>query len=84
MAFNSITEFIAMGGHAPYVWSSWGVTLFLIVALTWHARFERRQLVTGLKRRERRERARTKQQGDQTALKTLEGKSQHDTYQHDT
>ena len=63
MAFDSFAEFIAMGGHAPYVWSSWIITLLLILGLVWHARFERRQLVEGLKRRARRERAR-QQQGD--------------------
>ncbi len=24
MAFASFSEFLAMGGHAPYVWSAWG------------------------------------------------------------
>ncbi|MGM0520782.1 MAG: heme exporter protein CcmD [Pseudomonadota bacterium] len=78
MAFNSIAEFIAMGGHAPYVWSSWGLTLFLLVALVWHARFERRQLINSLKRRERRERAR-EQQNTAAPLQTVVEGGQHDT-----
>ncbi|WP_075878706.1 heme exporter protein CcmD [Vreelandella massiliensis] len=71
MAFDSIAAFIAMGGHAPYVWSAWGVTLFFIVALVWHARFERRQLIHSLKRRERRERAREQQNPSQAPFQSV-------------
>ncbi|CEP37504.1 MULTISPECIES: heme exporter protein CcmD [unclassified Halomonas] len=55
MAFDSLAEFLAMGGHAPYVWSAWGVTALLLLAIVWHARAEQRQLLKGLKRRARRE-----------------------------
>ncbi|GEN29021.1 heme exporter protein D [Halovibrio variabilis] len=55
MAFDSFSEFIAMGGHAPYVWSAWGVTALLLLASVWHARAEQRQLLKSLKRRVRRE-----------------------------
>ncbi|MGO1430345.1 MAG: heme exporter protein CcmD, partial [Halomonas sp.] len=51
MAFASFFEFLAMGGHAPYVWSAWGVTALLLLATVWHARVEQRQLIKGLKRR---------------------------------
>lgn len=68
MAFSSFAEWIAMGGHAPYVWSAWGVTLLLMVALAWHARHERRQLIDGLKRRARREQARQQQNGSQVTV----------------
>lgn len=54
MAFDSFSEFLAMGGHAPYVWSAWGVTALLLLATVWHARAEQRQLLKGLKRRARR------------------------------
>lgn len=54
MAFDSFSEFIAMGGHAPYVWSAWGVTALLLLAIVWHARAEQHQLLKGLKRRARR------------------------------
>ena len=47
MAFGSFSEFIAMGGHAPYVWSAWGVTALLLLATVWHARVEQRQLLKG-------------------------------------
>ncbi|EHJ93555.1 heme exporter protein CcmD [Vreelandella boliviensis] len=55
MAFASFSEFLAMGGHAPYVWSAWGVTALLLLATVWHARAEQRLLLKGLKRRARRE-----------------------------
>lgn len=55
MAFGSFSEFLAMGGHAPYVWSAWGVTALLLLATVWHARIEQRQLLKGLKRRVRRQ-----------------------------
>ena len=54
MAFASFSEFLAMGGHAPYVWSAWGVTALLLIATVWHARVEQRQLLNGIKRRARR------------------------------
>ncbi|WP_017429774.1 heme exporter protein CcmD [Vreelandella jeotgali] len=57
MAFSSFADFLAMGGHAPYVWSAWGVTLFFLLASVGHARLERRQLIRGLKRRQRRDQA---------------------------
>ncbi len=57
MAFFSLNEFFAMGGHGPYVWSSWGVTALLLLVIVWHARYERRQLLNNVKRRVRRENA---------------------------
>lgn len=55
MAFSSFSEFLAMGGHATYVWSAWGITALLLVSSVWHARIEQRHLIKGLKRRVRRE-----------------------------
>ncbi len=31
MAFKSFSEFLAMGGHGPYIWTAYGVTLLLIL-----------------------------------------------------
>ncbi|MBP5979371.1 MAG: heme exporter protein CcmD [Halomonas sp.] len=61
MAFASFSAFLAMGGHAPYVWAAWGVTALLMIASVWHARAERRQLIRDLKRRARREKTRSPQ-----------------------
>lgn len=56
MAFSSLNDFLAMGGHAPYVWSAWAMTLALLLGSAWHAHHERRQLIRQLQRRRRRER----------------------------
>ena len=56
MAFDSLNALFAMGGHAPYVWSAWGVTAALLIVSVFHARAERRQLIRELQRRNRRER----------------------------
>ena len=55
MAFASLSDFFAMGGHALYVWTAYGlgaaVILFNIVS---PLQFKKR-LITDQKRRERRE-----------------------------
>ncbi len=56
MAFDSFHDFLAMGGHAPYVWAAWAVTAGLLGGIVLHARAERRRLWRHLQRRERRER----------------------------
>jgi heme exporter protein D len=30
MSFSSLGEFLAMGGHAPFVWSAYGVSLLVL------------------------------------------------------
>ncbi|MEQ5800910.1 heme exporter protein CcmD [Halomonas sp. H10-9-1] len=55
MAFDSFQDFLAMGGHAPYVWACWGVTGALLISIVVHARAERRQLLRQLRRRQRRQ-----------------------------
>lgn len=56
MAFESLAALFAMGGHAPYVWSAWGVAALLLVGSVVHAHAERRRLMRDLLRRNRRER----------------------------
>ncbi|MGM0535111.1 MAG: heme exporter protein CcmD [Pseudomonadota bacterium] len=55
MAFDSLSAFLAMGGHGVYVWASWGVTLLLMAGTVVHARVERRALLRDLRRRARRD-----------------------------
>ncbi|MDN3524037.1 heme exporter protein CcmD [Halomonas sabkhae] len=55
MAFDSWHAFLAMGGHATYVWSAYGVTLLLLAGVGLHVRLERRQLWRRLQRQARRE-----------------------------
>ena len=31
MYFDSFAEFLAMGRHAPYVWSAWGLTFAIVL-----------------------------------------------------
>ena len=57
MAFDSFQDFLAMGGHASYVWASWGVTGALLIGIVLHARAERRRLLRVLQRRHRRQAA---------------------------
>lgn len=33
MAFDSLSAFLAMGGHGVYVWAAWGVTGLLLVGV---------------------------------------------------
>jgi heme exporter protein D len=33
-----MTEILAMGGHAAYVWSAYGITLAVLVMNVWSAR----------------------------------------------
>jgi len=55
MAFDSLSAFLAMGGHGVYVWASWGITGLLLLGVVVHARAERRALLRSLRRRVRRE-----------------------------
>lgn len=33
MHFDSFSDFLAMGGYAPYVWSAFGITFFSMLVL---------------------------------------------------
>ncbi|MBB3330688.1 heme exporter protein D [Halomonas campaniensis] len=79
MAFESFNEFIAMGGHAPYVWAAWGVTGALLVAIVLHARAERRQLLRNLQRRVRREERLGANQSEMAGVSHHMGGNRHDT-----
>src|SRR5690606_34339052 len=35
---GGMSEFLAMGGYAPYVWSAYGITLLVILLNIWAAR----------------------------------------------
>lgn len=45
MAFESFSDFIAMGTHGRYVWTCYGVFFLLCGLLAWWSVFERRQVV---------------------------------------
>ena len=58
IAFSSISEFFAMGGHALYVWSAWGLTAACLVGLVIATRLSRRALEADIRRRLRRDASR--------------------------
>jgi heme exporter protein D len=79
MAFESFNEFIAMGGHAPYVWAAWAVTAGLLVGIVLHARAERRLLLRHLQRRVRREERLGAERGDMAEVSHQVGGTHHDS-----
>lgn len=32
-----MSAFFSMGGYALYVWSSWGIGVAVLIAITWHS-----------------------------------------------
>lgn len=35
MYFESFSDVLTMGGHGPYVWTAYGITLLVILYLIW-------------------------------------------------
>lgn len=55
MHWNSVADFIAMGGYAGYVWGSFGVTALIIIIEPILARRAQRQTIARLQRQLRAE-----------------------------
>jgi len=53
--FETFTEFLLMGGHALYVWLSYGVGLFIILLIYIQPIFARRSIIQELSQRQRRD-----------------------------
>jgi heme exporter protein D len=51
MHWNSVSEFLAMGGYGFYVWGSFGIT-FLVMAIELWLLNQRRQKVTQMVKQE--------------------------------
>lgn len=53
----SLGEFLYMGGHAPYVWTSWGLSMLAILSIFILAKRRnariRRRLITQLQRKDK-------------------------------
>ncbi|PNK60983.1 heme exporter protein CcmD [Psychrobacter sp. FDAARGOS_221] len=47
--FYSIQEFLAMGEHGPYVWSTWGITVAAVIGFIFYSIHQRRRLLKDLK-----------------------------------
>lgn len=46
--FYSFQEFLAMGDHGPYVWSTWGITLLAMFGFILYSLSQRRRLIKEL------------------------------------
>jgi len=55
VSFDSFSDFLAMGGHGLYVWLSYAIALFVIVINLVSPVLRKKQLVSELVRRLRRE-----------------------------
>lgn len=55
MAFDTWADFLAMGKHGVYVWSSYGLTFVVIAALLWQARQQRLQFMRDYQQQMKRE-----------------------------
>ena len=67
MSFDSLTDFLAMGGHGLYVWLAYGSTILVVVANVLSVGFARRRYFRQARALERRLAAGTQgRTGDQT------------------
>jgi heme exporter protein D len=57
--FASLEAFLAMGGHAPYVWGAWGLSALVIILVVvavassqrhWKRRLEQLEQLSGQRR----------------------------------
>lgn len=55
MSFDSFSDFLAMGGHAVYVWSCFALGLVVLLANIISPMIERKRLIAEQLRRIRRE-----------------------------
>jgi heme exporter protein D len=55
MAFESIHEFIYMGGHGVYVWSAFIISITLLKILLWKPLWEKQQLLKSVRQQMDRE-----------------------------
>lgn len=58
--FYSFQEFLAMGEHGPYVWSTWGITVLTVAMLVFYSLNQRRRLIRELKDQHARQQQRKK------------------------
>lgn len=65
MQFDSFSDFLAMGGYAPFVWAAFGVSLLCLLGIWGHTVLARRKIIAGIRefeaRRARRKSAKAKE-----------------------
>ena len=49
MQWNSLSEFLAMGGNALYGWGSFGATALVMLCEAWLIRSQRKQILRNLR-----------------------------------
>lgn len=57
MAFETFADFLAMGRHGPYVWSSFGIAVACFIGLAIEDRVSRAKAVKRIQQQLRREKA---------------------------
>lgn len=50
MQWNSVADFFAMGGHAPYVWGSYAALFIALAAELWLLRRRKLKALNAVKR----------------------------------
>ncbi|MEL0614334.1 MULTISPECIES: heme exporter protein CcmD [Marinomonas] len=55
MAFNSLADFLTMGTHGAFVWSTYGLVLLILASLILNTVQGRRKVIRQLKKRYLRE-----------------------------
>lgn len=55
MYFESFADFIAMGTHGPYVWSSYGLTLLVVIVNLIAVVRQRKSTITTIRQKLRRQ-----------------------------
>lgn len=54
-AFTTFTDFLSMGKHGVFVWSAWGITLCMLLALVWVSRQQRQHIYKHIIRQQKRQ-----------------------------
>ena len=67
MAFESISDFFAMGNHGFYVWFAYGLTFVILGALSWHSVVDHRSTLRELAAQRKRAKQSGSAVGDKNA-----------------
>jgi len=70
MAFDSFSDFLAMGKHGLYVWLAYGLTLLIMAALAWHSVRDHGNTLRELAARRKRSQKMSEQTNKQTGTET--------------